>query len=56
VERVQAAVPGVRPVLSPFEPVVGALLLALEAGGVRPDAALLARLTSSLPPAALFAT
>ena len=56
VERVQAAVPGVRAVMSPFEPVVGAVLLALEAAGVRPDAALLARLSASLPPAALFAT
>jgi hypothetical protein len=35
---------------------VGALLLALEAAGVRPDEALLARLSTSLPPAALFAT
>lgn len=56
VERVRADVPGVRPVMSPFEPVVGAVLLALEAAGVRPDAALLARLSATLPPAALFAT
>jgi N-acetylglucosamine kinase-like BadF-type ATPase len=56
VEQVRAAVPGVRPVMSPFEPVVGAVLLALEAAGVRPEEALLARLSASLPPAALFAT
>jgi len=56
VEQVRAAVPEVRPVITPFEPVVGAVLLALEAAGVRPDEALLARLSASLPPAALFAT
>ncbi len=56
VERVRAAAPGVRPVLSRFEPVVGAVLLALEDAGVRPDAALLERLAATLPPAGLFAT
>jgi N-acetylglucosamine kinase-like BadF-type ATPase len=56
VERVRSAAPGVRPVMSRFEPVVGAVLLALEAAGVIVDEPLLARLTASLPPAALFAT
>lgn len=56
VERVRAAVPGVRPVISRFEPVAGAVLLALEAAGVTVDEALLDRLAASLPPAALFAT
>jgi N-acetylglucosamine kinase-like BadF-type ATPase len=56
VERVRAAAPGVRPAMSRFEPVVGAVLLALEAAGVTPDEPLLERLTATLPPAALFAT
>jgi N-acetylglucosamine kinase-like BadF-type ATPase len=56
VERVRAAAPGVRPVMSLFEPVVGAVLLALEAAGVTVDEPLLERLAATLPPAALFAT
>jgi len=56
VARVRAEVPGVRPVLSRFEPVVGAVLLALEQAGVSVDEAVLARMAASLPPAALFAT
>ena len=56
IERVRASAPGVRPVMSRFEPVAGAVLLALEAAGVTPDEPLLARLSASLPPAALFAT
>ena len=56
VERVRAAVPGVRPVLSPLEPVAGAVLLALEAAGVLIDLPLLERLAATLPPATLFAT
>jgi N-acetylglucosamine kinase-like BadF-type ATPase len=56
VERVRAGAPGVRPVVSRFEPVVGAVLLALEAAGVTPDEPVLERLAASLPPATLFAT
>jgi N-acetylglucosamine kinase-like BadF-type ATPase len=56
VERVRAAAPGVRPVMSHFEPVVGAVLMALEAAGVTPDEPVLELLTATLPPAALFAT
>jgi N-acetylglucosamine kinase-like BadF-type ATPase len=56
VERVRAAAPGVQPVMSRFEPVAGAVLLALEAAGVNIDAPLLDRMAASLPPAPLFAT
>lgn len=56
VERVRAAAPGVQPVMSRFEPVAGAVLLALEAAGVTIDAPLLDRMAASLPPAPLFAT
>ena len=56
VERVRRDAPGVRAMISRFEPVVGAALLALEDMGVKVDAALLDRLAESLPPAALFET
>jgi len=56
VERVRATARGVRPVMSRFEPVVGAVLLALEATGAAPDEAVVERLAATLPPAALFAT
>src|SRR6266545_932253 len=55
-ERVRAAALNVQVVDSRFEPVVGALFLALELAGVAIDASLLARLTPTLPPAAFFAT
>ena len=55
-ERVRAAAPNVQVVDNRFEPVVGALFLALEQAGVVIDAPLLARLTQTLPPAAFFAT
>jgi hypothetical protein len=53
---VRAAAPNVQVVDSRFEPVVGALFLALELAGVAIDASLLARLTPTLPPATFFAT
>ena len=56
VERVRAVAPEVRPLMSRFEPVVGAVLLALEAAGVRVDVALLDRVAATVPPAELFAT
>jgi N-acetylglucosamine kinase-like BadF-type ATPase len=55
-ERVRAAAPNVQVVDSRYEPVVGALFLALELAGVLIDAPLLARLMPTLPPAAFFAT
>ncbi len=55
-ERVRATAPNVQVLDSRFEPVVGALFLALELAGVAIDAPLLARLTPTLPPAAFFAT
>jgi N-acetylglucosamine kinase-like BadF-type ATPase len=54
--RVRAACPGAYPVYSGFEPVVGALLMALEAAGVAPDAPLRDRLAATLPPSSLFRT
>jgi N-acetylglucosamine kinase-like BadF-type ATPase len=56
IERVRASEPAVQPVMSRFEPVVGAVLLALEAAGVTVDAALLDRVAATVPPAELFAT
>jgi N-acetylglucosamine kinase-like BadF-type ATPase len=55
-ERVRAAAPDVHVVDSRFEPVVGALFLALELAGVPIDMSLLARLTPTLPAAVFFAT
>lgn len=56
VARVRLAAPGARPIRSRFEPVAGAVLLALEAAGVAVDDALLSRLAATAPPAALFET
>jgi hypothetical protein len=56
IARVQTASPGVQPAMSRFEPAVGALFLALESAGVCVDEPLMARLSASLPPPALFAT
>ena len=56
IARVQAAAPGARPRVSRFEPAVGALFLALEAAGIAIDQLRRARLASTLPPAAFFAT
>jgi N-acetylglucosamine kinase-like BadF-type ATPase len=56
VARVQASCPEARPVNCPFEPAVGALFLALEAAGVTVDEQVLARVTATLPDAALFET
>jgi N-acetylglucosamine kinase-like BadF-type ATPase len=54
--RVRAAAPTVQVVDSRFEPVVGALFLALELAGVAIDAPLQSRMTPTLPPAAFFVT
>ena len=56
VERVREHAPEVRVVRSQLEPVVGALLLALEHGEVEMSEATLARLEASLPPVTLYAT
>ncbi|CAN5804129.1 N-acetylglucosamine kinase [soil metagenome] len=56
VEQVRKRVPEVRVVRSRLEPVVGALLLALEHGEVEMSEATLARLEASLPPVTLYAT
>jgi N-acetylglucosamine kinase-like BadF-type ATPase len=54
--RVLEAAPRAMPVASPFEPAVGAVLLALEAAGVAIAPGVLENLEASLPPAALFDT
>ncbi len=56
IARVAAAVPGVRPVSSRFEPAAGAVLLALESTGRQVDTALLENMTATRPEAALFRT
>ena len=56
VERVLAETVLAQPVSSRFEPAVGALLFALEAGGLTVDEALLARVEASVPGAELFET
>jgi N-acetylglucosamine kinase-like BadF-type ATPase len=49
VARAQEAYPRVRPVVSPHEPVVGALLLALEAAGVVVTNEVMARIVATIP-------
>jgi len=56
IERVRTKSPEVRTIYSRFEPVVGALFLALEAAGQVIDEALLSRLVPTLPPMSLFET
>jgi hypothetical protein len=56
IESVQITSPDVRPTRGRFEPVIGALFTALEAGGVTIDDALLGRLAPTIPPSDLFAT
>ncbi len=56
VARVRTTSPEARVVNSRFEPVVGALFLALEAAGVAVDDELIARMTTTLPPRSLFET
>jgi N-acetylglucosamine kinase-like BadF-type ATPase len=55
-ERVRADCPAAYTVRSRFEPVVGAVLMALEAAGIRPDEPLRQRLAATLPPSSLFRT
>jgi len=56
VDRVRLAAPAVRPLRSRFEPVVGALLLALEATGSPLGDRVLERMAATAPPATLFET
>ncbi|HMO60300.1 MAG TPA: ATPase, partial [Roseiflexaceae bacterium] len=54
--RVRAAVPGAHAMHSRFEPIVGAVLLALEQAGISRDSELLQRLAATLPATTFFAT
>ncbi|MHB8750688.1 MAG: BadF/BadG/BcrA/BcrD ATPase family protein, partial [Aggregatilineales bacterium] len=56
VNRVRATSPDIKPVFSQFEPVVGALFLALESIGVPVTESLIAHMIPTLPPPALFDT
>lgn len=56
VRRVREEAPGVQPIASRFEPAVGALLCALASDQVPIDAALTARIETSLPKSDLFKT
>ena len=56
VARVRATLPQAQPVRAEFEPAVGALLLALEQGGVPVDDAVLFNVRATMPAAELFAT
>jgi N-acetylglucosamine kinase-like BadF-type ATPase len=56
IARVHTVSPEAYPVMSRFEPVVGALFLAYEQTGVAIDDALLERLVATLPAADLFTT
>jgi hypothetical protein len=56
IARVQSVAPGAKPLVSRFEPAVGALFLALETAGIAIDEPLRARLAATLPSAAFFAT
>jgi hypothetical protein len=56
VNRVRETSPAARPMANCFEPVIGAVLLALEAVNVTVDDATLANIRQSMPPSTLFAT
>jgi N-acetylglucosamine kinase-like BadF-type ATPase len=56
VSMVCRTAPEVQPVLSRFEPIVGALFMALEAAGVAIDEGVLGRIKETLPPSPVFAT
>ncbi len=56
IARVRAVSPQVRPVVSRFEPAVGALFLALEQAGYPVGAAERERVATSLPPPIVFAS
>jgi N-acetylglucosamine kinase-like BadF-type ATPase len=55
-ERVRAAEPGAREIISPLEPVAGALLMAMAEAGAPVGESVLARISGGVPEAAFFAT
>ena len=56
IARIRTTSPDVRPIKSPFEPVIGAVFLALDTLGVSVDNLLIERLLPTIPPDSLFAT
>lgn len=52
----EAAFPGIQPLPSRFEPVAGALLLAMNAAGIAPCPGVLDRIEATMPPPELFHT
>jgi N-acetylglucosamine kinase-like BadF-type ATPase len=56
IDRVLSVNPTVKPMTSSYEPVIGALFLALEQADIIVDAPLIARVQASLPPTSLFET
>lgn len=56
VERVHEDAPEARPIMSRFEPAIGAFFLALEAAGAGVDASVICQARASLPPKDLFET
>jgi N-acetylglucosamine kinase-like BadF-type ATPase len=56
IDHVRASAPSIRPINSPYEPVVGALFLALESMGAAINEPLLDRLRPTLPPSTLYET
>lgn len=56
IRRVRSASPAVRPIRSRFEPVVGALIIALETAGLPVGDDVLDRVAATMPPSSLFAT
>lgn len=55
-DYVRQFAPALHVVNSPYEPVIGALMLALEAAGVAITPACIAEIEQNMPPAGLFAT
>jgi N-acetylglucosamine kinase-like BadF-type ATPase len=56
IERVRHTSPEIQPIASRFEPVIGALLLALEDAGQIIDSSVISNLVESMPTPELFAT
>jgi N-acetylglucosamine kinase-like BadF-type ATPase len=56
IAQVRRTSPTIQPVFSRFEPVIGALLLAMEDAGQPVDAGQISRIEETMPPAAIFLT
>jgi N-acetylglucosamine kinase-like BadF-type ATPase len=56
IQRVQETAPDVQPIRSPYEPIIGALLSALDLAGVPIDKAIHAQVKATHPPDILFET